>query len=349
MANLFGHRLKAARKMAGMSLETLAAATGNRITKQAISKYEKGVMKPDSRNLIALAAALQVDTSYFYRKATIELTGLEFRKKARLPKKEKDRIENVTLDFLERYKEIETIMGKPAKFKHPLKNFKARSRDDVEKAAEGLRKAWKLGENPIPNLMELLEDKGVRLCQINAKDSFDGLSGWIGKETPVIIINATYELVRKRFTIAHELGHLLLTFTGIDSKTIEKLCHAFAGALLLPKTAIIAALGKVRGKIALLELTKLKGIYGISVWAIMARANNLGIISDNTYKLFCISANKRGWRKREPGSYNRKERANRFDQLVYQAVAEQIITMSKGAELMKLKLTHFRKDFELVT
>jgi Zn-dependent peptidase ImmA (M78 family) len=342
----FGQRLKAARKMAGLSMEALSDATGNIITKQAISKYENGQMKPDSQKLIALAKALGVSTGYFYRESEVELTGIEFRKKSRLTQKEIARIENCTLDFIERYIEIEKTVGQEAVFQNPLKGLKVHSYSDIEVAAEKLRKVWRLGESPIPNLIELLEDKGVCVYEIDSNEKFDGLSGFIDG-SPVLILNNRMDLVRKRFTTAHELGHLILNFPKVERKLKEKMCHAFAGALLIPKNAMYSEIGKSRNKITLWELKKLKGIYGISLQAIMARAHTLGIITDYYYKNFCIYANKAGWRAEEPGEYIGKEKANRFDQLVYYAVAEEIVTMSKGAELMNIKLPQFRRTFQI--
>jgi Zn-dependent peptidase ImmA (M78 family) len=303
-------------------------------------------MKPDSPKLIAMAKALGVSTGYFYRESDINLTGIEFRKKSKLAQKEIDRIENGTLDFLERYIEIEKTVGQEAIFNNPLKGFNVKSYADIEAAAKRLRKAWRLGESPIPNLIELLEDRGIRIYEIHSDQNFDGLSGFID-EIPVIIINNRMDLVRIRFTVAHELGHILLNFPKVERKLKERMCHAFAGALLLPQSAIFSEIGRIRKKITLWELKKLKGIYGISIQAIMARAHNLGIITDNCYKGFCIYANKSGWRKDEPGEYAGMEKANRFDQLVYYAVAEDIVTMSKGAELMNIKLTQFRKTFQI--
>jgi Zn-dependent peptidase ImmA (M78 family) len=96
-------------------------------------------------------------------------------------------------------------------------------------------------------------------------------------------------------------------------------------------------------------LKKIKGIYGISIQAVMARARYLGIISEHTYRNFCITVNIQGWKINEPGEYLGKEHANRFDQLVYRAAAEEIITFSRAAELLNLPLSQFRQAFQIVS
>ena len=141
----FGARLKAARKMAGMSQQKLADATDNLITKQAVSKYEKDRMMPASDILIAISKALGVKSGYFYRQSQVKLTGLEFRKKYRLSKNDENRVKYQTLDFLERYMEIEGIMGQQTVFANPLKNTTIENQDDAENVALQLRKVWELG------------------------------------------------------------------------------------------------------------------------------------------------------------------------------------------------------------
>lgn len=345
----FGERLKSARKMAGLSMEVLAEKTGKVVTKQAISKYEKGRMNPGGDALIALSRALGVKPEYFFRSQKITLSELEFRKKSKLGRKEEQSIKHRTLDFLERYLEIEDILGEKAVFRDPASDIRILSHADAEKAAGKIRRKWKLGDAPISNLMELLEDKGVRIYEIETGGNFHGISAW-AENIPVIAVRVQDDLLRKRFTIAHELGHILLSFPESgNQKSREKLCHTFAGAFLLPKNVIKAELGDNRSGIALWELKKIKGIYGISIQAIMARANRLGIISDYTYRNFCIAVNSKGWKIREPGEYIGKEHANRFDQLVYHAAAEDVVTFSKAAELLNVSLSEFRKAVQIVS
>lgn len=345
----FGDRLKSARKMAGLSMEALAMKAGGVVTKQAISKYENDLMKPGSDSLIALSQALGVKPEYFLRPQEIALSGLEFRKKSKLAKKEEDSIKYRTLDFLERYLEIEDILDQKAVYENPISDNRINEHEDSENAAQELRRKWDLGNGPISNLMELLEDKGVRICEIEAGHHFHGISALAGN-VPVIAVREQDDLVRKRLTVAHELGHILLKFRESGSqKKKEKLCYAFAAALLLPEKVIRAELGNRRSRIALGELVKLKESYGISIQAIMARAKDLNIISEYSYKNFCITMKSRGWWTDEPGEYLGKEHADRFSQLVLHAVAEDVITSSRGAELLNKPLSEFRQAFQIVS
>lgn len=350
MNTSFGERLKSARKMAGLSLAGLAEKTENMVTRQAINKYEKGMMNPSSEVLLALSHALEIKPDYFFKEPDVSLSNMEFRKKSKLSAKESESIKYRTLDFLERYSEIEYIVQDQAIFSNPIPEDlrKVTTYDCAEIAAEKLRECWNLGMAPLYNLVEIVEDHGVRIFSTETSDHFDGISAW-ADGIPVIAVNLKHDSVRRRFTIAHELGHILLEFKEEqDSKEREKLCHAFAGSFLLPKDVIYSELGShKRQKIAVLELEKLKEIYGISIQAIMVRIYNLGIIGNSTYRRFWVMVNVWGWKKNEPGVYLGKERANRFKQLVYRAVAEDVITFSKAANFLNMPLSDFRKEFLL--
>ncbi len=350
MINEFGARLHSARKMAGISMDALAEASGAVVTKQAISKYEKGLINPGSEVLLALSRALNVKVDYFFRSSKVSIAGLEFRKRSRLGKKAEERIKHQTIDFLQRYLEIEDILDIQADFVNPVSKNWIKHYNDIERVAREIRKKWKLGEGPVPHLIELLEDKGFKVFEVEGFEHFDGLSGFVsGMNIPVVVVYQDSDLVRKRFTVAHELAHLLLDFSGVDEKSTEKLCHAFAGALLLPANIMREELGGRRRKITEWELKKLKGIYGISMQAIMARALRLQIISENTYRLFCIYASKHGWRRKEPGKYEGREVANRFKQLVYHAAAEQVISFSKAADFLNKSVSEFEQEVHFVS
>lgn len=345
MINEFGKRLTSARKMAGMSMAALSDKAGAVVSKQAISKYEKGQINPSSEVLIALASALEVKVDYFFRPARVAIAGLEFRKRSKLTKKAEDQIKYQTLDFLQKYLEVEDILNFQIKFDNPVSHPKIQTLVDIEAAAREIRQKWGLGQGSAPHLIELLEDKGVKVFEVSAFECFDGLACFASDlQLPVLAVYRDSDLVRKRFTVAHELGHLLLDFSEAEGQDVEKLCHSFAGALLLPEEVMIKELGRSRSKITLWELKKLKGIFGISIQAIMARARSLAIISAATYKSFCINARKSGWHNNEPGEYVGRERANRFKQLVLHGAAEEAISFSKASELLNISLTELDKE-----
>src|SRR5699024_5993925 len=116
--------------------------------------------------------------------------------------------------------------------------------NDVEAAAERLRDAWDLGRSPIPSLIDVLEDRGVIVVvtRVETHDKFDGLMCNV-QDKPVVVVSAHRPGDRQRLTLAHELGHLLLHDRLAEELDEEKACNAFAGAFLLPKSALVQAVG----------------------------------------------------------------------------------------------------------
>jgi len=349
MKEQIGNRIKSARLLAGLSLRELANALDGIVSHNAISKYEKGEMMPDSKILIALSKALDVKTDYFLRPQTVEISNIEFRKKSSLTIKKTNAIKENIKDNIERYIELETFLNFENTFINPIKNVIIEKAEDVEKAVEQLLHKWDLGFNALPNVIEILEDKDIKVVEIDADEKFDGLSGRANQEIPIIVINKNFTVERKRFTALHELGHLLLNINNevFNHQEIEKFCHQFAGAMLLPKETFINELGEKRNSISLNELIYIKESYGISIQAIMARAKNLGIISNDQYVRFRIWVNSNPNHKKEIGFgvYKGVEHSSRFKQLLYRATAEEIISMSKAASLSNVILAQFRDEF----
>jgi len=344
-----GERLKAARRMAGLSLEELAQKAGE-ITKQAISNYETGKRQPDSKTILRLAKLLDVRPEYFLQKDKIRFDAFEYRKKAKLGEKAKDVIEEKSRYVAERYLEIESLLGFTDKWENPLQKLEIKTGADVEKAALELRKKWNLGTAAIIKLIETLETCGIMIISVEADDNFDGLTNFANGK-PIIIYNEKIkDNVRIRFTIAHELAHILLNLNSVDSsKNRETLCHRFAGAFLLPEEKIYQELGsRQRRKTAINELISIKEEYGISIQVIAKRLHYLGIITDASYKYFNIMVNKNKWKINELGEFKISEEPERFRNLVMRAVAEEIITISKAASLLNTSISKLENTVKFV-
>jgi Zn-dependent peptidase ImmA (M78 family)/DNA-binding XRE family transcriptional regulator len=352
MNKLFSERFKSARILNGFSLQDLADALGNKISRQALHKYEKGEVIPDSEMISHLSKALYVQPDFFFRDTKIELGDLEFRKLTKLPIKEQNKIIEYTKDVLSRYLELEEILGLETNFKNPLKDFPAISSfDDIEKAVLEVRKSWNLGLDPIYNSIELLEDNHIKVILVKSEDSFDGMQTWLNQAIPVIVVNESKlkSADRIRFTVLHELGHLLLPLENFPDKIKERYCNQFAAAMLIPKTAVQNELGISRKKLFLVqELGELKKQYGISIQALMYRCKDLNIISESHLNQLVFLVMHNGWKVVEPVQYTGMEESNRFTQLLFRALAEELISMNKAAVLNNQSLVDFRKQITTV-
>lgn len=353
-SDVFARRLRQARAMRGLSLRSLEAAIGASVSHNALAKYERGEMLPGSEVLIVLAEALAQPADFFFRPFQVEVNDVRFRRKAKLSVTRQKAIRELAGDYVERYREAEELAGDVREFSPPLSDRKISTLAGAEAAAGALRKAWHLGQDPLPNVFELMESKGIKVLELPDDDrDFDGLSADT-EVGPVVVIAAhlNQNLPRKRMTEVHELGHVVAPMAdGVDQKTEEKLIGAFAGAFLLPAETFTEAFGRSRHRFAVAELVEIKARFGASIMAIMRRARSLGLITEPTYKTFCITVNRWEWRsKGEPGDdrYVGCESDGRFRQLVRRAIAEEAISLSKGAALLNEPLSRVRHDLEQV-
>lgn len=354
ISSTFGQRLKQARGMANLSLRDLSAAIDNRVSYNALSKYEKGEMMPGSEVLAALAAALHQPADFFFRSFRVELAEVNFRKRVKLSASEQGSIIEKARDFFERYSEVEELLGCRIDYHAPFADQPPIGTvEEAEVLAKVLREEkWNLGGDPLPNTHELMELQGIKVHEARTDDeAFDGFSG-TANGFPVVVIAGWLDrnLPRKRMTEAHELAHVVLPITDtLSVAEQEKLVRRFAGTLLLPEDTFRAMFGASRQTISLGELIQMKAFFGVSIMAIMKRAEQLGLIPGAVYQRFCIVANQQGWRRNgEPGDdrYRGNESHGRFRQLVFRAVAEGVISSSKGAAFLGIPLDDFRGEFQ---
>jgi len=345
---VIGKRLKLARAASGLSLRGLQFAMDDRVTAQAIGKYERDESMPGSDVLLAMSRALGVSPEYLVGDADLVLQGVEFRKKVVTRRKEEARIEANVLHFMERYLSVEAaLMLRMEDWQHPPgAPFTVREPQDAEQTAVALRAHWGLGRDPMPNLAELFEERGIRVLTLDLKD-VDGLTAHVGRPdkslVPVIVVNARGWGERQRFTLAHELGHLLMQTTGgLDT---EKAAHRFAGAFLIPAEALRASVGRRRQSISRGELLELKKLFGVSVQALVYRCRDLEILPDKVFSRLFREFSRLGWRTppyEEPGAMKAVQRPRRFERLCYRALAEGAISETKAAELLELTVRDVR-------
>ena len=349
---MIGQRVKIARSAAGLSLRDLESKIDNLVTAQAISKYERNESMPSSRVLIALADALDVSPEYLISDRDIKLEGIEFRKKKPVTKREETQVEARVLDMLERYLTVEEILAlpsvdwdKPREAPWPVRADAA----EAEHAANGLRAHWGLGTDPIPNLAELLEERGIKVLSMDV-ENIDGLTARVRRENgatlAVIVVNSKDWGERQRFTMAHELGHMVL---DVDQKVNEeKAAHRFAGAFLMPAESLWMEIGKRRKSMGWGELFDLKRIFGVSVQALTYRCKDLGIFGTTLFRLLFDEFSRQGWRTppyKEPGAMDGEE-PRRFTRLCFRALAERMISDAKAAELLEISVRELNRRME---
>lgn len=327
-----GARIKLARVKAGLTIRDLADRVG--VTPTAISKFERGEIAPRQSTLLRLAKALSVGVEFFFREVRVHTVTLAYRKHSTLGTRTQEAVEAAIVETIERYLIIEEMFPADSFPETRLPHFTINDISQVEQIAEKLREAWNLGNDAIDDLCGRLEDCGIRVIAIDGPQGFDGLACWVNDRIPAIAFNANVPGDRQRFDLAHELGHLVLD-VGPDIDE-EKAAYRFAGAFLVPATAVYSELGRKRSNLSLDELLLLKKEYGLSVAAWIRRAFDLEIITSGTYNTLYRRLSAAGWRAQEP-EIAPKEEPRRLCLLVHRALAENFITPSFAATLLGTK------------
>ena len=193
-----------------------------------------------------------------------------------------------------------------------------------EACADTVRKAWGLGEQPIPNLIALLESKGIRVFSLTDEaQDVDACCRWTSGR-PFIFLNTSRTAERCRFDLAHELGHLVMHKHGIiEGIHVEQEANAFASAFLMPRRSLLADPLRIP---SLKSILSKKAIWQVSAAALTYRYNKLGIITDwNTTSIYKQLA-QRG-RNNEPNPLPH-ESSLLLDK-VFQALAQENFDFSK--------------------
>lgn len=349
MDNIIAYRVKNARKLKGLTLQEVADELG--VSKQMISKYENGKSIPNSTNLLKLSRLFNLKIDYFFNALRIEIGEVNFRKKSSFSKKKQDSIkEKIKID-LENYLWLEDNLSIDYNFKNSIKDFKIKSIEDIEKATLVLRNEWEIGIDPIHNIIQLLEDKEIKVIEIfDVDDKFDGLATYVNDKYPVIVVNGNFPVERKRFTLLHELGHLLLNLPDCDMNMEENYCNKFASEFLLPKEIVIKEFGGKRTHITLNELIVTQKKYGMSIPAIIYRLVDAKILSKDRQTQFYKKMNFNPSLKKEINTsrFETPENSYRYERLVYRALAQENISISKASSLLNLSVEEVKENYSMI-
>jgi Zn-dependent peptidase ImmA (M78 family)/DNA-binding XRE family transcriptional regulator len=355
---MFAERLKLARKRAGLSLQALSERVSPPVSAQAISKYEGGKMMPSSSVLLGLGKALGVSLDFLMGSQVAELSGVEFRKHSGTSAKDRAHAEALVIKKLEDYLAIEEILEVGGQHEDPFEEVRCDfvgSPDEIERKARELRRKWELGNDPIPSITDLLEKKGVKVIEADLPERFDGLACAVkrtgGKpDTEVVVISSRTNIERKRFNLAHELAHRVIKDVADPaSMKLEKAMHRFAGAFLAPADHLRKEVGEDRHGITYHELIRLKQFYGMSAAAMLIRLRDVGLLPEATVD-YAFRTYARAWRTDEPSpiedgqGLGAFEKPLRFERLVYRALAEEMISPVRAAQLLKVPLAKIEEE-----
>ncbi len=326
-------RLDLARRRRGLSKSELAEAV--ELSSRMITAYERGEKKPAPRTMLRLADVLGFPAE-FLGGADLEeppIDGSSFRAMSRLTAKQRDRslgsgtIALALSDWIE------------ARFQLPAPDISRLQGIDPETAAMAIRGEWKLGEQPVRNMIHLIEAHGVRVFSL-AEDcvEMDAFSFWRG-DRPYVFLNTFKTAERTRMDAAHELGHLVLHWRGgARGRDTEHEADLFGSAFLMPRGSVLAEAPR---NPALPDLITAKRRWNVAVSNLTYRMHALGLLSDWQYRSLFIEMGKKGYRHSEPNGAQ-AERSQVLDK-VFQVLRDEGVSKAQIAKELNITTDELAK------
>lgn len=291
----FNYRqLTFAREFRGYSQSELAASI-NGLSQPNLSKYEKGFNTLSDEMVLKTIEFLKFPKEWLYQEVKNTSENANYRKRTTLSKKDKLKIEykNRLIGYV--VDQLSDSIDWPDFKFTPLNIEDGYSVVDI---AHHTRKFLGLHQGePIVDICTLLENNGIIIVEVKENEKFDGVSFLTDYGIPVIITNKNFSNDRKRRTLVHELGHILMHsyFTVPDYRNKEFEADGFTNEFLMPENYIKNSLFKLR----LNDLTELKRYWLTSMQSIVRRAKDLNCISKEKYTYFNIELSRNGKKKDE--------------------------------------------------
>ena len=301
-----------AREARGMSQSDLAERLNS--YKASVSRLEHGDGPVDEHTLIALAEATHYPPHFFMQKGEILPVNLSYRKRKQVPAKLLTPIE-AQMNIIRNH--VQLIINGIGSADITLPVFEVTEKHSPEQIANLVRKSWRVPAGPIENLSRLMEDKGILISSFDfATDRVDSRSMLTDNNQPIIFLNRNLLGDRQRFSLAFELGHLIMhTYcTVAHDRDINHEANLFAAEFLMPAKDILP---DYKDGITLSLLGELKRKWKVSMISLLYRADDLGLLTPNQKRYLVQQFNDQKIRRREPPQLDvPKENPQRIRQLI---------------------------------
>jgi Zn-dependent peptidase ImmA (M78 family) len=340
-------RLREARQEAGLSIRAVADKLPKRsaVSYVTISSYEKGASVPPVDVLAALADLYGRTLNWFLEDRDA-LAGFRYRnEKSGAGILDKKQFEATAAKWVDADLNLEKHLKQP--LVRRIREISASSTIPAETLAAMVRAELELDDRaPIPNMVDVLETCAIRVLELRTSLPIDGVAAKRGSHF-VIVLNPNVKGDRLRMNSAHELAHVLYDDCKNDlywsDNAVEKRAHEFASSLLLPTEQLRKAF---EGK-SFLRLLQYKEKFGISLSAMVYRAEKQKIIPSTTARRLWTEMSKRGWKREEPG-YVWKDRAIRFETLLDSAIQTRAITWEEAERVTGIRQEQLQQRLDEV-
>lgn len=286
-----------ARESRGFSQKELAKLLG--LSAGKLCRVEQNDQSFSEFIIEKLSVVLGYPTSFFYQEGESFVTNaIDFRRRLKVPHRLLRKINaGISLHRLT----IEKLLSDRDSPNLPLIN----PSEAPAEAAIRLRKTWKLGRGPVNDLTALLESKGIVIVSFDFEtERVDSRVVITNNKRSMIVVNSLMLGDRQRFSLAYELGHLVLhasPTSTLENRDIGHEANLFASEFLMPHNEIVADLA---GEISIGKLAELKCKWKVSMQALLFRAEDLNIISYNQKRYLLSQFNSMNIRRREPPEFD---------------------------------------------
>lgn len=338
-------KLKTARAATGSSTRAVAKQISKKFptSHATIANYESGKTVPSIDVLAALAQFYDRPLNWFLERGK-SLTGVRYRNlKSRMKAGDLHQFEANVQRWVDAYVSIERRLDKSLICS--IDKFRKQFQLKPDTLARHVREALEIStDEPVSSMVDVLEQFGIRVIEEPTDLKIDGLAAKYDGEY-VVVLNPTVSNDRVRLNAAHELAHVLYGDCDRDepeSKEMEQKAFEFGSHLLLPNNQLKQAF---TGK-SMVRLVQFKEKFGISLSAMVYRAEKLKFIKKSEAKSLWIEFSRRGWRSNEPG-YVRPDRATRFEQLIEEACEMGSMSIKEVSDLAGVRPDEIRNRLNL--
>ena len=291
-------RLDLARRRRGYTKGMLAEAAG--VSTRILTAYERGERDPSERTVQRLAAALDFPVEFFAGEDVEEpsIDGVSFRALSGMTARQRDQATGAAAIAVELDQWVRDRFDLPGVDVPRLRG------EDPEAAAEAVRVAWGLGQLGAPNMVHLLEARGVRVFSLVQECAeVDAFSFW-HRGVPYVFLNGMKTAERSRMDAAHELGHLVLHFWGgPGGRVAEQEAQAFGAAFLMPRRGVLA---NVPRGATVPQIIKARKLWSVAAMNLAYRMAKLGLLTEWQARSTYIQLGRMGFRDGEPHGIQRE-------------------------------------------
>lgn len=346
MALKFNHNLLlVGRQARGMSQDVLAKSA--RITQGHLSKIENGLIEPTEDSLRRIAEALFFPESFFCQPDRVYGPPVSVhpmhRKKASVGRTVLERINaenNIRIMHIWRLLRAAEITPELPMPQFDIDEFGG----DAEKIAELVRRTWLLPRGPLQNLTNCIERAGTLIVWCEFGAAIDGITLSIPGMPHCILINRDQPADRMRFTLAHELGHIIMH--RIPNPEMEEQATEFASALLMPAADIKASL---MGRLTLARLASLKPIWKVSMQALLMRAKAVRAITESQSRYLWQQINFSKIRFQEPPELDfPREEPKVFPTIIKLHLEQLGYSIAELAKSLHVNESEFRRMYQFL-